>query len=72
MMRDPGRALPAESDDESHAGEMAMRDLMDLADADFDAVLPAAPTPLGQAPPAFPIGSLGHRRWPLICYPRYR
>ncbi len=58
-MRGLEEALPAAPADDSPSGELSIPDLMVLADADLDAVIPAAPAPRGQGP-AFP----GASPWP--------
>ncbi len=47
-------ALPFESASESDSGELAMPEILALADADIEEILLAAPAPPSQAPPAHP------------------
>ncbi len=68
-MHEIDEALPAEPASESISGDLSISALMALADADPEAVIPAAP-PRRQAPSPAPSGTIGPQRPPLADHKR--
>ena len=62
-MPEVNETLPTAGADESHSGDLALPDLMALADADPEELPPAAYVPPPQALPIAPTGSV----WPMVA-----